>query len=326
MKPFEYACPERLEDAVALLADRWGEADILGGGTDLVTLLKQGIAEPNRVVSLKDVADLKGIELADGEARIGAMTSLADISEHAEIKKQFPSLVHAIESIGSPQIINMGSLGGNLCQRPRCWYFRQGFGLLGQLDGKPLVPDGDNRYHAVFGNQGPAYFVSPSTLAPALIALDATLVIAGSSGTRQLNMADFYRIPERADEREYDLQPNEILAKVTIPLSGLANATYKIRQREGLDWPLVTASVAFENRAAARRARVVLGHVAPKPWSSPRAASVLEGNRVDDALASAAGEAAAEGATPMSKNAYKVQLIKTAVRRATLIAAGLMEG
>jgi xanthine dehydrogenase YagS FAD-binding subunit len=326
MKPFEYACPDRLEDAVALLSDQWGEIALLGGGTDLITSLKQGIAAPRRVVSLKAVADLKGIELTDTEARIGAMTSLAEISEHADLNKHFPSLVHAVQSIGSPQIINMGTLGGNLCQRPRCWYFRQGFGLLGQLDGKPLVPEGDNRYHAVFGNQGPAYFVSPSSLAPALIALGATLAIGGGGGTRKLKLADFYRIPKGADEREYDLRPSEVVTQITLPLSGLANATYKVRQREGLDWPLVTASVAFESGSAASGASVVLGHVAPIPWPSAKAASVLEGKRVDQALAAAAGKAATEGATPLSKNAYKIPLIETAVRRAILIAAGLMEG
>ena len=327
MKSFEYASPAKLEDATRLLSDGWDETGILAGGTDLVTSLKQGIIAPKRVVSLKAISGLKGIELSEGQAHIGAMTSLAEISEHAAMRENFPSLVHAIDSIGSPQIIAMGTLGGNLCQRPRCWYFRQGFGLLGQQDGKSLIPDGDNRYHAIFGNQGPAYFVSPSSLAPALVALGASVGIAGPNDrTRQVKMAEFYRIPQQAHEREYTLEPNEIVTRISIPLSGLANATYKVRQRSGLDWPLVTASVAFESTAAARRAAVVLGHVAPKPWPAAKASAVLEGKPVDEDLAARAGEAAAEGATPLSKNEYKVQLVKTAVKRAILVAAGLMEG
>ena len=139
-------------------------------------------------------------------------------------------------------------------------------------------------------------------------------------------MSEFYRIPQRAGEREYVLAPNEIVTRISIPLSGLANATYKVRQRAGMDWPLVTASVAFKSATAAWQAAVVLGHVAPKPWPVPKAAAVLEGKRVDEDLAAAAGEAAAEGATPLSKNKYKVQLVKTAVKRAILVAAGHMEG
>jgi xanthine dehydrogenase YagS FAD-binding subunit len=327
MNPFAYASPATLEDAASLLGDRWDQTSILAGGTDLVTSLKQGIIAPERVVSLKDVSGLKGIQLAGGKARIGAMTSLAVISEHEEMRQNFPSLVHAIESIGSPQILARATLGGNLCQRPRCWYYRQGFGLLGQREGKSLIPEGDNRYHAIFGNGGPAYFVSPSTLAPALIALDADIEIAGPNRrSRTVKVAQFYRIPQRADQREYALDPNEIVTAVSLPLSGLANATYKVRQRSGLDWPLVTASVAFQSAASARRAAVVLGHVAPVPWPAPKAAAVLEGKRVDQELAARAGDAATDGATPLSMNQYKVQLVKTAVKRAILVAADLMEG
>ena len=327
MNPFEYASPEKLEDAVALLADRWGQTELLAGGTDLLTSLKQEIVAPRRVVSLKAVSDLSGIEVSAAEIGIGAMTPLADLATHDRFRKHFPSLVQAIEGIGSPQMINMGTVGGDLCQRPRCWYFRQGFGLLGQRDGKSLIPEGDNRYHAVFDNAGPAYFVNPSSLAPGLIALGATILIAGpGSGTRQVKAAEFFRTPGSADERENVLEPNEIVTAIAIPISGMANGTYEVRQRAGLDWPLVTASVAFGSAAAARRAKVVLGHVSPTPHSSEKAAAVLEGKRVDQALAARAGEAAAQGATPLSKNGYKVQLIKTAVKRAVLTAAGLMEG
>ncbi len=334
MNPFEYASPASLEDVVALLSHRSGETELLAGGTDLITSLKQGIVAPKRVVSLKAVAELQGITLSAEKVDVGAMTTLAEMSEHDEIGRQFPSLVQAIQGIGSPQILSAGTVGGDLCQRPRCWYFRQGFGLLGRQNGRSLIPDGENGYHAVFGNQGPAYFVSPSSLAPGLIALGATVAIAGvdlvaggkGGGTRQVTVAEFFRIPQQPEQRENVLKPNEIVTGISIPVSALANGTYEVRQRSGTDWPLVTASVAFESASAARRAQVVLGHVAPTPWPAPKAAAVLEGKRIDDALAAKAGEAAVEGATPLSKNGYKVQLIKTAVRRAILAAAGLREG
>ncbi len=329
MNPFQYARPASLEDAVSLLSQRSGETELLAGGADLITSLKQGIVAPKRVVSLKAVEGLRAVAVSAEQVEVGAMTTLAEISEHEAIARHFPSLVQAIKEIASPQVLSVATLGGNLCQRPRCWYFRQGYGLLGGHHGKSLIPEGDNRYHAVFGNQGPAYFVSPSSLAPALIALEATATIAGPGGrTRRLAVAEFYRIPQGPGQRESVLKPNEIVTGVSIPVSGLANATYEVRQRSGADWPLVTASVAFssENASAVRRAKVVLGHVAPTPWPADKAAAVLEGKRVDDALATRAGEAAAEGATPLSKNGYKVQLIKTAVRRAILVAAGLREG
>jgi xanthine dehydrogenase YagS FAD-binding subunit len=322
MNSFEYASPTDLEGAIGLLEDRAGEVEILAGGTDLVTSLKQGLASPKRLVSLKKVSSLWGIDTSANVVRIGAMTPLADVLEHSEVRKEFPSIVQAIEGIGSLQIINMGTIGGDLCQRPRCWYYRQGFGLLGQLDGNSLIPDGDNRYHAIFGNEGPAYFVSPSVLAPPLIALGATLDIAGpNSKTRQVPAADFFRIPRTAEEREIVLAPNEVLTQISIPASGLANATYEIRQRQGLDWPLVTASVAMPRKSGSGKAEIVLGHVAPVPWRVPKAAALLNGQMPDDELAEHVAETAAEGAKPLSKNAYKVRLVKTAVKRAVLAAA-----
>jgi xanthine dehydrogenase YagS FAD-binding subunit len=321
MKSFEYASPSDVESAVGLLGDRFGEVEILAGGTDLVTSLKQGLVAPKRLVSLKAIRPLRGIEASGDTVRVGAMTPLVDVYENADIQKDFPSLVQAIGGIGSPQIINMGTIGGDLCQRPRCWYYRQGFGLLGQLDGKSLIPDGDNRYHAIFDNAGPAYFVNPSSLAPPLIALGATLEIAApKSKTRQVAVAEFFRTPRTADERENILAPNELITHVMIPAKGLANATYEVRPRQGLDWPLVAAAVSLP-RSGSEPAEIVLGHVAPVPWRIPKAAAVLAGRAPDEELAARAGEAAAEGATPLSGNAYKVRLVKTAVKRAILAAA-----
>lgn len=322
MKSFEYASPTDLDGAIGLLADRPGEVEILAGGTDLVTSMKQGLAAPKRLVSLKAIPSLRGINVNAGSVTIGAMTPLGDVLDNAVIRSEFPAIAQAIESIGSPQIINMGTLGGDLCQRPRCWYFRQGFGLLGQQNGKSLIPGGDNRYHAIFGNEGPANFVSASIVGPPLAALGARAEITGpDKKQRTLAVANFFRTPKSGEEREIDLGSKEVLVSIVIPRQRQANATYEVRQRQGLDWPLVTASVAIPSQAAGGKAEIVLGHVAPVPWRVPQAAAMLDGKAIDEALAVRVGEAAAAGAKPLSMNAYKVRLVKTAVKRAILAAA-----
>jgi xanthine dehydrogenase YagS FAD-binding subunit len=323
MKSFEYTAPKTLKDATALLSEKWGESEILAGGTDLVTSLKQQITAPNRVVSLRNISELKGIQTAGKTVRIGAMTTLGELAENKTVKEHFPALIAAAQGVGSPQLMSVGTVGGDLCQRPRCWYYRNGFGLFATDGGTSLVRDGDNRYHAIFGNDGEALFVSPSSLGPALIALDATLVVVGpKEKERKLAAAEFFQTPKTASERETALKPNEILAEIEIPLRGLRNATYEVRHRHGLDWPYATASVAFEIKGGmASDARVVLGQVAPVPWSAVGAAKALIGAKVDAAAAAKCGEAASEGAKPLSKNGYKIQLVKAAVKRAVLAAA-----
>jgi xanthine dehydrogenase YagS FAD-binding subunit len=322
MKSFEYAAPKSVKEATALLSEQWGETEILAGGTDLITSLKQEIISPKRVVSLKKISDLRGIKSERNALRIGAMTTLGELTAHKAVQKNFPSLVTAAQNIGSPQMLAMGTVGGDLCQRPRCWYFRNGHGVLGRQDGSSLVRDGDNRYHAIFGTDGPALFVSASSLGPALVALDATLIAEGPKGkTRQIAAKDFFHAPKSENERETTLKPNEVLTEISIPVKGLKNATYEVRHRYGLDWPYVTAAVAFaEKNGAVSDSRVVLGHVAATPWSAASAAQALNGARLDESAAARCANAAVEGAKPLSKNEYKVQLVKAAVKRAVLAA------
>ena len=267
MKSFEYAAPKTLKEATALLSDKWGQAEILAGGTDLVTSLKQHITAPNRVVGLRNISDLKGIEIEAKVVRIGAMTTLGELSENKAIQTHFPSLINAAEGVGSPQLLAVGTVGGDLCQRPRCWYFRNGLGSTAK-ERASLVRDGDNRYHAIFGTDGPALFVSASSLGPALVALDAAMVVIGpKEKKRKVSAAEFFQTPRDENDRETALKPNEILAEIEIPLRSLRNGAYEVRHRHGLDWPYVTASVAFESKGGvASGARVVLGHVAPVPW------------------------------------------------------------
>jgi xanthine dehydrogenase YagS FAD-binding subunit len=322
MKSFEYASPETVEEAVSLLSNRWGETEILAGGTDLITSLKQGITQPERVVSLKNIRALRGIQGDKETVRIGAMTSLEELAGHKTIRKHFPAVVTAIQSIGSPQIIAVGTAGGDLCQRPRCWYFRSGYGLLAQQNGKSLVQEGDNRYHAIFGNEGPAMFVSASSLAPVLVALGARVAVARSKEeSREVPAEEFFKAPGKETERETVLRPNELLTSIIIPIQGLSNATYEVRHRDGLDWPYVTATVVCQvKNGRASNSRVVLGHVAPAPWSASKAAEVLNSGPFNPELAARCGDAATQGAKPLSRNAYKVPMVKTAVKRAALAA------
>jgi xanthine dehydrogenase YagS FAD-binding subunit len=251
------------------------------------------------------------------------MTTLAEVAANKAVADNFPAIVTAINGIGSTQMISVGTVGGDLCQRPRCWYFRNGLGLLAQADGASRIVEGENRYHAIFGNEGAAKFVSASSLGPALMALGATVTAAGSDGkTRKIPAAEFFQTPKSETDRETVLKPNEVLTEISIPVRGLKNATYEVRHRHGLDWPYVTATVAFQlNGGSASNARVVLGQVAPTPWLSAESGRTLNG-RVDATLAAKCGEVAITGAKPLSGNAYKLQLVKTAVKRAVLAAAG----
>jgi xanthine dehydrogenase YagS FAD-binding subunit len=325
MQNFEYANPRSLKEALGLLGSQWGDADLLAGGTDLLSLMKDYIHTPKRVVSLSGIKELKGVRSASDGLHIGAMVALEDLLENAAVRKDYPSIVAAIRGVTSPQIRAMGTVGGDLCQRPRCWYFRKGFGLLGRdSSGRDLVTNGENRYHAILGNSGAAKFVSASSLGPALIALGAKVTIASAAGNRSVDVEKFFITPSDARSREVDLKPNEILTEVVIPPAGGArNATYEVRQKEALDWPLATASVSLKmSGSTVQSAKVVLGHVAPTPWNSAEAAQSLAGKSIDESTAQAAANAALSEATPLSQNAYRVQLAKVAVKRALLAAVG----
>lgn len=323
MQAFAYATPATLREAVALLVPRWGEADILAGGTDLISLMKDYIHTPQRVVNIKGLKELGGIGKTRAGVRIGALATFDEMLS-SPVLKEYPAILTAVRGVGSPQIRNMGTAGGDLCQRPRCWYFRKGCGLLAKdAGGKPLVPEGENRYHAIFGG-GPAWFVSASSLGPALVALGAKVKVVSAKGAREIAAEKFFVSPADDAAREIALAPNEILTQILVPPARGRNATYEVRQKEALDWPLVTASVALRMKGAAvASARVVLGHVAPTPWVAREAEAMLAGKTMSEAVAAEAGERAVAGATPLSQNAYKVQLARIAVKRALLEAAGI---
>jgi xanthine dehydrogenase YagS FAD-binding subunit len=324
MRPFDYASPTTADQVPALLGKNWGEVEILAGGSDLLSLMKDEITTPKRLVNIKQISGLHGVKTVPDALNIGALTTLAEIAADKQVQAQYPVLAAAAGDAASPQIRNLATIGGNLCQRPRCWYFRAGHGLLAQKDGKSLVLQGDNRYHAILGNDGPALFVSPSTVAPVLIAYNAKVRIIGPRGAREVPVEKFFVIPKAEQEREHDLRPDEFISHVVVPPApGVRAAHYEVRQKEAFDWPYATAAVALTMTASTvQSARIVMGHVAPIPWVSVEAAQALQGKAVTQATADQAAQAAVAKAKSLGHNAHKIHLAQVAVKRAILAAAG----
>jgi xanthine dehydrogenase YagS FAD-binding subunit len=326
VKNFTYYRPDSAQAAVGLLDTTWGTTELLAGGTDLHDLQKEYVAQPEKVVSLNGIKGLRDIQVStNGDYRLGAGVTLAEIAAHAELRKAAPALTAAAANIGGPQIRNLGTLGGNLCQRNRCWYFRDEHTVCLLKGGdRCFALDGDNRYHAIFTQGHPCVIVSPSTLAPALIALGATAEVLGPKGQRTLELPRFFRAPKSEKEREHVLEPNELVVSVTFPAPSAKNAIYEVRHKQSYDWPVAGAAVAFKlDGGKARGVKIVLGHVAPTPVVAAEAARALEGQTVTEGTATEAGRRAAQGAKPLAHNHYKVRLVEVAVKRAILTAAGL---
>jgi xanthine dehydrogenase YagS FAD-binding subunit len=323
MKAFEYAAPSTPE--LALKALDGAESEALSGGTDLISRMKDYVTSPKRVVNLKTVKALAGISgnaKAEG-VTIGSGTTLAALLADKGVKESYPALWQAAYEVGTPQIKNMATVGGNLLQRPRCWYYRSGNGLLGMKDGKSLVREGDNRYHAIFMTDGNALFTSPSSLAVALVALGAKATILGAKGERTIPVEALYAVPKKDGDRELTIAPDELLTKITVPAAKGKNATYEARQKQAHDWPLVLASVNVTMEGdKVSDAKVVIYGVAPIPFRCEAAEAAIKGKAINMETATAAGEASVTGAKPLSMNAYKIPLTKTVVKRALLAAVG----
>ena len=326
MQAFEYTSATKRDQVATLLNE---QAAILAGGTDLLALMKDDVVAPKRLVNIKQIDGLGGISYQSGSGlRLGALVTLAELAANSTVEQYYPVLTEAAIEAASVQIRNLATVGGNMCQRPRDWYFRNGMGLLAMRDGKSLLRQGDNRYAAILGNDGPALFVSPSTLAPVLIALGAKIRLysakSSGAGVRELSLEKFFVTPTKDGEREHDLKPDEMVIELVVPppSSSLKASSYEVRQRAAFDWPLAHAAVALEiDGNTVKSARIVLGQVAPVPWVSTEAAAALVGKPVNDTTAMAAANAAVTNAKPLSHNKYKVTLAKAAVKRAIINAA-----
>lgn len=324
MKRFEYAQPRDEAEAIALLAEADKETAVLAGGTDLVGLMKQMVLTPDRVVNISEIDSLQHIDCDDqNNVWVGSAVSL-DQFLGDRLTDQFPAPNQVIQGISSIQLQSQGTVVGELLRRPTCWYFRSGHGLL--ADKGQRVVEGDNRYHAILGNRGPAKFVNASRLAPALISLGAQVrVIGPQAETEQfLDLADLYQTPNSEGEQENVLQPGQLVTHVIIPAAGRRlSAAYEVRHGEGPDQPLAAAAVNIDvSGGYVQSASIVLGQVAPSPWIASAAARSLEGRMITEQTAADAGLEAVAGAMPLSQNEYKIQLAQVAVKRAILKAAG----
>ena len=322
MKSFAYVNPANVQEAVAALRPERGRVLPLAGGMDLVALMKDYIATPDRVVNVKKL-DAAIADTPGGGLRIGAAARLVDLEEHARLTREYAAVAQAAAEVGTPQIRNLGTVGGNLLQRPRCWYYRnEEFPCLKKGGATCYSVAGENQFHAIFGG-GPCYIVHPSSLAVPLIAFGATIHVTGPRGDREVPAEEFFELPDRNLYGESVLRHDELVTAVTLPpAGGRKSATYEVRFKQSHDWPIAFASVALQMQGTTvREARVVLGAVAPIPWRVPAAEAVLTGQVLDELVAARAAEAALEGAQPMTQNAYKIQVAKTAVKRAILAAA-----
>ncbi len=329
MRPFEYVQPTTVAEALRELGRQWEDAKILAGGVDLLGEMKEGIIAPQRVVNLKGIRDLRYIRFSEKDGlRLGALTTLTEIESHPVIRQRFTALAEAAHSVGTPQIRNMGTIGGNLCQRPRCWYYRDEHTHCLKKGGPMCYAyNGENKYHAILGG-GPCYIVHPSDCAPALIALQASVTIVSPKGQRRVPLEEFFVLPAKRLDHETILEPNELVTEVHVPTPAPnTRSTYlKFKERQSHDFAIVGAAVALRLRGdVCEEARIVLAGVAPIPWRSPEAEAVLKGKRITPEVAEQAGKAAVAKARPLSQNAYKVPLTQASVKRAILKAAGLAE-
>ena len=320
MKSFTNANPRDLAQAVKVVqqAQTAGrQAAVAGGGSDLLGMIKDNLVAPDVLIHLKGIKGLDQVASDSGGAHIGGQITLDALSHHSMIRSRYAVLAEAAETVATPQIRNACTLAGNVCQRPLCWYYRNGFPCFKAGGNQCFSATGENHFHAIFGG-GPSFIVHPSDTAVALMALDARFRVAGPSGDRNVSAVDFFVLPKQNAARENSLADHEVLASVQLPAPrpGTRSTYYKVMDREAWTHAVVSAAIVLEmDKDVCRSARMVLGGVAPIPWRVPDAERLLAGQRITPELAAQVGEAALAGATPLRKNAYKVPLTKAVVRR-----------
>ena len=327
MKAFINHNPRDVAHAVTLITNARTErraVAIAGGGSDLLGMMKERLVAPDVLVSLKSIKGLDQVKsTSGGGVTIGGLTTLDALSRDPLIRRRFAVLAEAAGSVATPQIRNAATLAGNLCQRPWCWYYRNGFRCLKNGGTTCYSVTGENEFHAIFGG-GPSYIVHPSDTAPALVALDATFRLVGPAGERTVAAGEFFTLPTADASRENVLNDGEMLVSIAIPAArnGARSTYHKVLDREAWTHAIVSAAVVLEmDKEVCRSARVVLGGVAPVPWRLPEVEQLLAGQRVTPELAAKAGEAAIAGARPLAKNGYKVPMVRAMVGRTVLESA-----
>jgi xanthine dehydrogenase YagS FAD-binding subunit len=320
---FNYVRAGSLADAIKQLGSP--NARLHAGGTDLIGCLRDGVFKADKVVSLTKVGSLRGISpvAATGGMRIGALTTLTEVASHPELQQKYPVLAQAAAAVGSPQLRNQGTIGGNLCQRPRCWYFRGDFQCARKGGDTCFAMQGENHDHCIFGGST-CYIVHPSDTAPALVALGARARISGPAGPRTVSLGSFFLLPNQSMSKENVLKRGEVLTEIQLPavVAGTRSSYRKVRARGS--WDFALASIALMLRLEAgkvQQARIVLGGVAPTPWRVQEAETAITGAALTPDTAARAAEAAVKGAEPLAQNGYKVALVRGLVTQALLAIA-----
>ena len=304
---------------------RGQNAAVVAGGSDLLAMIKEDLVSPELLVNLKSISGMGEVKRRSGGVGLGGLLTLETLSRHPLIRSRYTALTEAARSVATPQIRNVGTLAGNICQRPWCPYFRQGFPCFKHGGDVCYSVIGESQFQAIFGG-GPSFIVHPSDTAPALLALGADFRILGPAGERRVSGSEFFVLPQQDLKRENVLEPDEVLVEIMLPpVSRARRSTYaKIMDRQAWTHAVVSVAMALEmQEGVCQSAAIVLGGVAPIPWRLPKVEKMLARRLVTPEVAAEAGKAAVEGANPLPKNAYKVPLTETLVRRTLLSLAGL---
>ena len=319
---FSYIRPRSLDEAIEYLSLNGARAH--AGGTDLLGCLRDRVFDVSTVVSLAGLKQLRGIEATSaGGLRIGSLTTIAEVARHPVIRSKYPALSMAAAEVASPQLRNQGTIGGNLCQKPRCWYYRGEFDCLRKGGDRCYAVEGQNAYHCIFGGDN-CFIVHPSDTAPALVALQANVVIAGPNGRRTVAVENFHVPPAMDYRSETVLESAEIITEIVLPppAEGLRSSYRKVRARRAWDFALagVALAIVFGGEQAVD-SRLVLSGAAPVPWRCTGAEEILKGRRLNQERAVMAAAAAVQNAEPMEQNEYKIALFRGLIEQQLLAIA-----
>lgn len=318
MKNFIHIKPQNLKEASQLQGNNWKDVLPYAGGTDLLGLMKDGIENPDKLIDLKALPGMDKITYTPGKGlKIGALVTITDIAENDLINKKYALLGQAAKEVASPQLRNQGTIGGNICQRPRCWYFRGEFHCLRKGGDVCYAVEGENKYHCIIGG-APCFIVHPSDTAVALLALDASLTVFSGKKSRRIPLEEFFVLPEKVVTRENILKPGEIVTEIQVPdvPAGTRSGYLKLKERDVWDFATVSAAAVLKvQQDIVQTARVALGGVAPIPWLEKQLSSQLKGMNTKSNNLEPIVSNALKDAEPLEQNAYKIPMARNLIKR-----------
>jgi len=318
MNNFKYLNPKDLKEASSQLGANWKTSLPFAGGSDLLGLMKDSIESPKQLINLKSLPQMDKIEYrSDKGLTIGALTTITEIAEHSDIKSKYPILAQAAKEVASPQLRNVGTIGGNICQRPRCWYYRGEFDCLRKGGDICFAVDGKNKFHCIVGG-GPCFIVHPSDIAVALLALEAKLTVFSNGKTKQVSIDKFFVIPEQDALRENILKPGEIVFDIKIPdlKSNKISTYHKMKERGAWDFAVVSVgAVAEKSGNTIKNGRITLGGVAPIPWLEKDVSNKLKNFKVTEDNLSELTNSVLSDAEPLEMNEFKLYLAKNMIKK-----------